>query len=77
MPNPANSQASIRFEMSESGQASVKVYDLQGKVLSVIQDGYLQAGQHQMQGNIDVPPGVYMMVVNTGADIRHQQVIVK
>ncbi|MCB9448084.1 MAG: PKD domain-containing protein [Flavobacteriales bacterium] len=77
MPNPANSQASIRFEMSESGQASVKVYDLQGKVLSVIQDGYLQAGQHQMQWNIDVPPGVYMMVVNTGADIRHQQVIVK
>ncbi|MCB0397370.1 MAG: PKD domain-containing protein [Flavobacteriales bacterium] len=77
MPNPASHTARIGFEMSEGGQANVTVYDMQGKVLTVIRDGYLNAGVHQLEWNVDVPPGVYLVVVKTDSSVDHEQVIIR
>ncbi|MCB0397369.1 MAG: PKD domain-containing protein [Flavobacteriales bacterium] len=77
VPNPAIHNARIGFVMEEEGQANVTVYDLQGKSVAVIHDGYMDAGSHQVEWSIGVPPGVYMVIVRTGSSVSHQRVVVR
>jgi len=47
-PNPFNSEVRINYRMTESGSAKVSIFDLNGRELAVVFDGYSNAGLHQV-----------------------------
>jgi len=46
VPNPFNPRTSIAFDLDRSGPVRLRIYDPRGRLLSVLQDGYLEAGRH-------------------------------
>jgi carboxypeptidase T len=47
VPNPFNPKTDIAFALTQSGPVSLKVYDVSGRLLSVLVDDVLVAGEHQ------------------------------
>ena len=46
-PNPFNPTTTIRFDVSVSGNVSLKVYDVLGREVAVLADEYLRAGSYE------------------------------
>jgi len=66
-PNPFNPQTTVRLAMSRPGRASVKVYNLQGRLVRTLVDADLAAGRHELpwsgldNAGRSVPSGVYFV----------------
>ncbi len=83
-PNPFNSSTTIRYGLPVAGMVSLSVYDLSGKKVAVLMDGYgdpssYAAGWHEIVWDAGaVPAGVYLVELNSGkARIVREAVIVK
>ncbi|MCB0429979.1 MAG: PKD domain-containing protein [Flavobacteriales bacterium] len=76
-PNPATNQAQVRFLVAEEGAVNITVYDMQGRVLDVLQNGNMTAGAHSIDWKVSVPPGVYMVTVRTEVSIERKQVVIR
>lgn len=66
-PNPFNPSTSIRFAIPRDGYASLKVYDANGKLMSVYLDGFIKSGVYSAQidaGNL--PSGAYFYRLSSG-----------
>jgi hypothetical protein len=46
-PNPFNAATAIRYQIPESGHVSLKVYDLAGRLVATVVDGWRMAGSHE------------------------------
>jgi uncharacterized repeat protein (TIGR01451 family) len=70
-PNPFNPQTTIPFELSESTDVRLAVYDLLGREVSVLADGMMTAGHHQVTFNAgQVPSGTYLVRMSAGGEHR-------
>ncbi|MCL5020190.1 MAG: T9SS type A sorting domain-containing protein, partial [Bacteroidetes bacterium] len=59
-PNPFNPTTKISYQMPRNGQVTLKVYDVLGRLVSTLVDGYQSAGVHTAQFNGDnLASGVY------------------
>ena len=64
-PNPFNAQTRIEFALSQSGAASLEIYNLLGQVVQQVVWTHLDAGTHSYLWNghstkgMEVPSGVY------------------
>jgi len=71
-PNPFYCSASISFELSEPGFTSIEIYDLSGRIVSIIENSELQAGGHLIQWNgrnqdgETVSAGLYFCRIQSG-----------
>ena len=66
-PNPFNPETTIAFEMGDAGLVKVAVYDVQGREVSKLADGYYNSGSYQVEffgGNL--PSGMYFVRMETG-----------
>jgi len=65
-PNPFNPSVSLDLEVSETGFVSVRVFNLVGQVVSVLNDGILEADYHSFTWNAaGQPSGIYVIRVET------------
>ncbi|HRG59156.1 MAG TPA: T9SS type A sorting domain-containing protein [Bacteroidia bacterium] len=65
-PNPVFEQATIKFNLPEAGNASLVIYDLQGKVVKNISMGNFKKGTNQFTFNNDgFEDGTYIASVNS------------
>jgi hypothetical protein len=65
-PNPFNPSTNIRFTVKESGVASVKVYNVLGKLVATLYNGQVQAGEYKtvsFGGNY--ASGIYYYTINS------------
>lgn len=76
-PNPAKDMINISFNMAVEGQASVTITDLQGRTLFVIKDGYFDAGAQNLNWNVGVPSGLYLLTLKSNAGIEHKQLFIQ
>lgn len=59
-PNPFNPSTKLRFKMSGSGVAVIKIFDMQGKEVSIIVNEKLNAGEYEYSFNANnLSSGVY------------------
>ncbi len=59
-PNPFNATAIIEYALPEASQVTVKVYDILGRMVTTLVDGYEPAGYYQVKWNAEgVPSGTY------------------
>ena len=67
-PNPFNPTTLINYTMPETGQVTIKVYNMLGQEMSTLVDGIQSAGEHTVSFDAtDLPAGVYLYVMQSGS----------
>jgi len=81
-PNPAVSGSSISFQTASAGPVVLSVYDIQGRLVSNLIDGYLSAGIHSVTWsgadvhNRRVATGTYILNLRSGSGISNRSMVV-
>jgi len=81
-PNPFNNQTSIEFSIPAADNVLLKVFDIQGREVTTLVNGWMNAGNHRAVFNAQLlPSGVYFvrLTVNRepGTENREKQTAVK
>ncbi len=76
-PNPVASQTRLMYELPQAERVTVRVFNLLGQEIAVLQRGPQAAGRHEIiwdAGN--VPAGVYVVVLETATVQLERKVVV-
>jgi hypothetical protein len=69
-PNPFNPTTNIRFSLPESQLVTVKVYDILGREIATLANGFMSAGSYNVPFNAtNLSSGVYLYTVQAGTRI--------
>jgi uncharacterized lipoprotein YddW (UPF0748 family) len=76
-PNPFNAQTTIRFDLSTSGPATLRVYDLLGRQIAVLVDRYVEQGRHTLQFDSGtLPSGIYVYSLVAGGERLNRKLVI-
>ncbi len=66
-PNPFNPRTTIRFGLPEASVVRLAVFDVLGREVAVLAEGWLPAGRHEAAFEVkDLPSGVYVYRLDAG-----------
>lgn len=66
-PNPFNPSTVISFNLSRAAHTSLKVYDILGREIKTLVNGYMESGSHTVNFDAsDIPAGVYIYTLQSG-----------
>lgn len=69
-PNPFNPSTNITFSLAERQPVSLAVYDISGRLITVLADGEYPAGTHTVIFNApDIPSGTYLYSLRAGEHV--------
>ncbi|MBD3234750.1 MAG: T9SS type A sorting domain-containing protein, partial [candidate division Zixibacteria bacterium] len=75
-PNPFNASTRIDYLLSEDGHAKLEIFDIMGKQVDILIDGYKEAGEHSIVWNAkDYPSGVYFCILKQGLSQATQKMV--
>ena len=79
-PNPFNPLVNARFALSRGAEVQAVVYDLTGRRIAVLANGWFEAGDHALQwdgrqAGRPVGAGVYLLRINTPGNILNHKVM--
>jgi hypothetical protein len=80
-PNPAFPQSTVRFSVSVDTDVSLSVYDVRGRLVSVLQEGLAPAGEHEVvwrgldRSGRELPAGVYFCRLATPNGAAVQKIV--
>jgi hypothetical protein len=61
-PNPSDGRITIRYDVAEVCRVRVAVYDLLGREVAVLVNGFVEAGHHQaLLDGARLPVGLYLV----------------
>lgn len=67
-PNPFNPNTTISFQIKQFSDISINVYDINGRIIANLFDGFKQAGEYSINWNAsDIPSGTYFVNMNTNS----------
>ena len=76
-PNPFNPSTTIRFDLTESRNVSLKVYTLLGEEVKTLIHGKMSVGEHQVQWNaVNQPAGVYLVCLVVAGFVQTRKMVV-
>lgn len=73
-PSPFTAGDRILWHLDEPGRATVTVYDMAGRRVARIVDGWLDAGTHHATWATSARPGVYFMRLEVGDEVSSRSV---
>jgi len=77
-PNPTTDKASLSMNLSQTVHVSYSINDLAGRSLYQNDLGIIEAGTHNFDNwMIDLPKGVYIVVIKTGNDIATSKLVIE
>lgn len=78
-PNPFNPATTIRFQLPEGGNTTLKIYDILGKEVTTLVNEYKTAGTHQVIFNAtQLSSGIYFYTLQSGGNyITKQMMLIK
>jgi hypothetical protein len=66
-PNPFNPSTTIKFQMPSKGFVKLKIYDMIGREIATLVDGFQEAGTHDVKFDAsNLPSGIYFYRITTG-----------
>jgi len=75
-PNPFNPSTTIKVSLSHSGVMSLKVYNVLGQLVKVVDEGYKPAGEYVYEVNMDnFGSGVYFYTLQQGNNMITKKMI--
>ncbi|GMQ83263.1 MAG: hypothetical protein BMS9Abin05_2757 [Rhodothermia bacterium] len=76
-PNPARESTRISYHNPEAGRVKLLLYDILGKRIRVLEEGYRPAGEHEVQIEAgDLSTGVYFLRMTAGEFSQTRKVLV-
>lgn len=67
-PNPFSASTTIRLELATGSDVRIHVYDMTGREVRMLQDGYLSMEMHEFRFEADdLPSGTYLYRVSSSA----------
>jgi hypothetical protein len=80
-PNPFNPKTTIAYELPEAGHVAVRVYDVAGRLVRVLDDAEREAGPHSIawdgtdDAGVGVGSGVYFCRLETGDRVETRSMV--
>lgn len=75
-PNPFNSSTNFVFSLRERTKVNLSVYDIQGRLVGRLADGYYPAGEHTVNWNAKgVSSGVYICRLTAGDYVKSSKAL--
>ncbi len=75
-PNPFNASTVARFELRDASQVKLAVYNIAGREVAVLADGWQTAGAHNVEWEASsMPSGVYFARLDAGGDSQTRKLI--
>ncbi len=75
-PNPFNATTTIEFELPRSADVSLKVYDMQGRLVTTLVDEVAAAGVHSVSWScVECASGLYFVRMNAGGFVATQKLM--
>jgi C1A family cysteine protease len=80
-PNPFNPTTEVRFHLPETGRVTLAVYDVSGRLVTILENGKVEAGPHtriwdgRNRHGAEVGPGVYFVRLSAGDAVRTQKIV--
>jgi len=70
-PNPFNARTTIEYALPEAGHVTIDVYDLLGRKIATLVDGYKDAGRHSVNWDAGtVASGIYFYKIQAGSNVE-------
>lgn len=70
-PNPFNPSTVIKYTIPKDGIVKVRVYDISGKEIAVLTNGFMSKGQHEVEFNSSaysgLTSGIYFYKIESGS----------
>jgi hypothetical protein len=67
-PNPFNPTTTINFQIPEKKHVSIKIYNIQGTLVTTLVDGEMEAGYHSTMWDASgYASGVYFYRIDSGS----------
>lgn len=66
-PNPASECVTVSYKLMAAAHVSVKVIDLSGREIAVLVNEWKSAGAYSCEWKYDLPRGMYLVVIDSGA----------
>lgn len=76
-PNPTTEFVNLDFVLTESSQIKIQLIDINGKYSQILSEKNMDAGEHHISANLDVPAGNYLISVQKGAEIFVDKLVVQ
>lgn len=76
-PNPFGEQTRIMLNLAESGNVSVRIFDITGRIVARLHEGYLAEGIHTFDwdgtafGAMALPAGAYTCIAAVNGSVAH------
>ncbi|KAA3661087.1 MAG: T9SS C-terminal target domain-containing protein [Calditrichaeota bacterium] len=71
-PNPFNPQTTIAFDLKQSGEVKLTIYDITGRMVTKLVDNFVQAGRHKIVWDAtNVATGTYLIVIQVTAEQKN------
>ncbi len=76
-PNPFNPSTTISWQMPSSGLVTIKLFNILGKEVQTIVNGFYEAGTHSIQFNVksDLTGGVYFYQIKSGDYLQSKKMV--
>lgn len=75
-PNPCNPETRLRFSLLRDTHVVLSVYDLQGREIARLADGWKSAGSHQVIWNAaELPSGVYLLRLKAQGFVAAEKIV--
>ena len=77
VPNPVTSTAIVSFSGQVTGKNSIKLYDINGRLIKVLADREFDQGNNQIKLDTkDIHGGIYLLQLKTAGLVRTEKLIV-
>jgi flagellar hook assembly protein FlgD len=76
-PNPASDQVNIDFQLSTATDVQVRILNLNGQVLSTLQEARVPAGPYRIGASLNLPAGVYLVQVRADGQVQTQRLVIQ
>ncbi|MCG8372626.1 MAG: T9SS type A sorting domain-containing protein, partial [Balneolales bacterium] len=74
-PNPFNPSTTITFDLPEQGRVRVDVFDIGGRLVSILANQNYQQGNHQLVFDASgLASGVYIIRANIAGNLQTQRI---
>ena len=75
-PNPFNPTTKLTFALPAAARVRLSIYDIQGREITVLVDGFSQAGVHEASFDAGgLPSGIYCARLQTGSHSAAQKIV--
>ncbi len=75
-PNPFNPATTIQFSLPVSGEVQLVIYDILGRKVETLVDGYKNAGHHEAVFNAgELSSGVYLYQLRAGEFVNTKRLM--